>query len=73
MIFWTFGKVYRFARHRPELRSMAVACFCCQLSLVGFCTATIFLSLAYTMYLPTLSGLAIVLSRAVNHENARLA
>ena len=70
MTFRTFGRVYRTARGRPELRSMMTASFCCQLSLVGFCTAIIFLSLAYTMYLPTMSGLAMALSRALDLESA---
>jgi O-antigen ligase len=70
MSFRTFGKGYRIARSRPKLRSMAMACFCCQLSLVGFCTATFFLSLAYTMYLPTMSGLAIAFGRALDRELA---
>jgi len=71
MSFRTFGKVYRAARYHPQLRSMAMACFCCQLSMVGFCTATIFLSLAYTMYLPTMSGLAMVFSRSLDRELAQ--
>jgi O-antigen ligase len=70
MSFRTFGRGYRAARSRPELRSMAMACFCCQLSLVGFCTAILFLSLVYTMYLPTISGLAIVFSRLLDRELA---
>ena len=70
MSFRTFGRVYRAARSRPGLRSMAMACFCCQLSLVGFCTATVFLSLAYTMYLPTMSGLALAFSRSLDRELA---
>jgi len=68
--FRTFGRVQRAARSRPQLRSMALACFCCQLSLVGFCTAIIFLSLAYTMYLPTMSGLALAFSRSLERELA---
>ena len=70
MSFRAFGRVYRAARYRPELRSMAMACFCCQLSLVGFCTAIMFLSLAYTMYLPTMSGLALAFSGSLNRELA---
>ncbi len=70
MSFRTFGRVQRAARARPQLRSMAMACFCCQLSLVGFCTAIIFLSLAYTMYLPTMSGLAIAFTRSLERELA---
>ncbi len=70
MSFRTFGRVYRAARSRPGLRSMAAACFCCQLSLVGFCSATFFLSLGYTMYLPTMSGLAIAFSRSLDLELA---
>jgi len=70
MTFRTFGRVYRAARARPELRSMAIGCFCCQLSMVGFCTATLFLSLAYTMYLPTMSGLALAFGRSLDLELA---
>jgi len=49
---------------------MAMACFCCQLSLVGFCTAIMFLSLAYTIYLPTMSGLAMAFSGSLERELA---
>jgi O-antigen ligase len=70
MTFRTFGRVYRAARARPELRPMAMACLCCQLSLVGFCTAILFLSLAYTVYLPTMSGLAMAFSGSLERELA---
>jgi len=70
MSFRTFGKIYRVARHQPGLRPMAMACFCCQLSMVGFCTAIVFLSLAYAMYLPTMSGLALAFSRSLDRELA---
>jgi O-antigen ligase len=70
MSFRTFGRVQRAARAHPQLRSMAIACFCCQLSLVGFCTAIMFLSLAYTMYLPTMGGLAMAFSRSLERELA---
>jgi O-antigen ligase len=68
MSFRTFRRVYRTARARPELRSMATASFCCQLSMVGFCTAIVFLSLAYTMYLPAMSGLAFAFSQSLERE-----
>ena len=70
MTFRTFGRVQRAARSHPQLRPMAMACFCCQLSLVGFCTAIIFLSLAYTIYLPTMSGIAMAISRSLELELA---
>ena len=70
MSFRTFGRIYGIAQTRPELRPMAMACFCCQLSMVGFCTAIVFLSLAYTIYLPTMSGLAIAFSRSLDRELA---
>jgi O-antigen ligase len=70
MTFRTFGRVYRAARAHAKLRSMAMACFCCQLSMVGFCTAIVFLSLAYTMYLPAMSGLAMIFSRSLERELA---
>ena len=70
MTFRTFGRVYRAARARPKLRPMAIACFCCQLAMVGFCSAIFFLSLALTMYLPTMSGLAMAFSRSLDRELA---
>jgi O-antigen ligase len=68
MTFRTFGRIYRAARAHPELRPMAMGCLCCQLSLVGFCTAILFLSLAYTIYLPTMTGLAMAFSRSLERE-----
>jgi O-antigen ligase len=63
--------VYRTARRRPptketlQIRSTA---FCLLISLIGFCTASFFLTLAYRFYLPALTGLAIALYRAVQQK-----
>jgi O-antigen ligase len=48
----------------PEDRKIAITAFCLMLSLIGFCTASFFLSLAYRFYLPALTGLTISLVRA---------
>lgn len=63
--------VYRTARRKPptkETRQIRATAFCLLISLVGFCTASFFLSLAYRFYLPALTGLAIALYRAVQQK-----
>jgi O-antigen ligase len=60
--------VYRTARSmRPtkDTQQIIATAFCLLISLIGFCTASFFLSLAYRFYLPALTGLAIALYRAV--------
>lgn len=49
----------------PDARLISMIAFCLQLSLIGFSSASFFLSLAYRFYLPALTGLAIAFSRAV--------
>jgi O-antigen ligase len=64
-------KVYRAARRRPPTREtlqIRATAFCLLISLVGFCTASFFLTLAYRFYLPALTGLAIALYRAVDQK-----
>ncbi len=56
------------SRNIPQLRTASVAAFCLVLSMVGFLVAILFLSLAYTFYLPFIAGLAIALSRATQRE-----
>jgi O-antigen ligase len=63
--------VYRTARRmRPtkETQQITATAFCLLISLIGFCTASFFLSLAYRFYLPALTGLAIALYRAVQQK-----
>lgn len=64
------NSVYRRSRREPRLQKAGVAAFCILLSMIGFCAAIFFLSLAYTYYLVFLSGLAIALSRAVDRDLA---
>ncbi|MGH7838113.1 MAG: O-antigen ligase family protein, partial [Candidatus Binataceae bacterium] len=66
--YWTLDKVYRRARHRAEYRSIAMAAFCIQISLVGFSTTIFFLSLIYNLYLPALGGFAIAVASAAQAE-----
>jgi putative inorganic carbon (hco3(-)) transporter len=64
-------QVYRAAGRRPRTREnqqIRATAFCLLISLVGFCVASLFLSLAYRFYLPALTGLAIVLYRAVQQK-----
>lgn len=71
MTYRTLNGLYGRARRRsraPEIRMIAMASFCLQLSLIGFCTASFFLSLAYRFYLLALTGLTISLSRAAQQN-----
>jgi len=65
------NRVYRKSRAMPQTeqnRRIAVTAFCAMLSLVAFCSSIFFLSLAYRFYLPALTGIAIALTRAAEHE-----
>jgi putative inorganic carbon (hco3(-)) transporter len=60
------NSVYRTAKKKPPAREtlqIRLTAFCLLISLIGFCTASFFLSLAYRFYLPALTGLAIALYR----------
>lgn len=70
--FLMLNRVYREARKIPGLKMIANAAFCCQLSMVGFCTAIVFLSLSYSMYLLTMASIAIALERIFQRERARV-
>jgi putative inorganic carbon (hco3(-)) transporter len=64
-------EVYREAGKRPrtqENQQIRATAFCLLISLVGFCVASLFLTLAYRFYLPALSAQAIVLYRAVQRK-----
>jgi O-antigen ligase len=64
-------EVYRAAGRRPRTREnqqIRATAFCLLISLVGFCVASLFLTLAYRFYLPALTGLAIVLYRAAQQR-----
>jgi len=52
----------------PGVQQIKTSAFCLLLSLVGFCAASFFLSLAYRFYLPAFAGLAIALTRAVGQS-----
>jgi hypothetical protein len=47
---------------------IAAAAFCVLIGTVAFCASAFFLSLAYRFYFPALTAIAIVLSRAAQHE-----
>ena len=70
--FLGLSRVYKTARTNLAFRNIAAAAYCLQLSLIGFGVATAFLSLAYTVYLPALTGMAIALSAVAQSEFARL-
>ncbi len=48
--------------------TMAAGILCVLIGTVAFCCSSFFLSLAYRFYFPALTGIAIVLSRAVQRE-----
>jgi len=63
--------VYQTARKKPPTRQtqqIGATAFCLLISLIGFCSASFFLSLAYRFYLPALTGLAIALYRAAQQK-----
>ena len=65
------NRVYRLAQQHsttPDIQRIKITAFCLVLSLVGFCAASFFLSLAYRFYLPAFAGLAIALARAVGQS-----
>ena len=67
------NRVYRLAQQQsstPGVQRIKVTAFYLLLSLVGFCAASFFLSLAYRFYLPAFAGLAIALTRAVRQSAA---
>lgn len=64
----SLSAVHRKARERIDCQDIQSAAFCALLSMVGFCTAATFLNFAYSMYLPAISGIAIVLARCASHE-----
>ncbi|PYT29467.1 MAG: hypothetical protein DMG58_16245 [Acidobacteria bacterium] len=66
-------RVYGLAQQQsstPGVQRIKVTAFYLLLSLVGFCAASFFLSLAYRFYLPAFAGLAIALTRAVKQSTA---
>ncbi len=58
----------KYAPKLSQLRFFVTASFCLQIALVGFGVAIVFLSQAYSLYLPLLAGLAIAMDRAVQRE-----
>jgi hypothetical protein len=70
--FWLISSVERRCRNVPQLRAPGILAFCMMLSMIGFCVASMFLSLAYTYHLLFLTGFAIALNRAVQKELSRV-
>ena len=67
----TFSKLganYKKCISHPKLKKYALAQFFLMLSIVGFGTATIFLSLGFSMYFPAMMGIAIAWDRAIRNE-----
>jgi O-antigen ligase len=59
---------YRSARRRPECQDIATAAFYITLGMGGYCVAILFLSHAYTFYLPCIGGLAVAVHAAAQEE-----
>jgi O-antigen ligase len=74
-IFSTFrliSSVEKRCRNVHQLRAAGILAFCVMLSMIGYCGAILFLSLAYTYHLLFLTGFAIALNRAVQKELSRI-
>ena len=64
-------RTYRKARQMPATpmnQKIRRTCFAVMLSLLSFCTAAFFLSMAYRCYLPAMTGVAIAVARAAERE-----
>ncbi len=70
--FWLVSSVEKRCRNVPQLRTTGLLAYCMMLSMIGFCMAIAFLSLAYTYHLLFLTGFAIALNRAVQKELTRI-
>ena len=64
------NSTYREARRRSDCQDIRLATFCVMLTVIIFCTAATFLSLAYTFYLPAMAGLAVAIGSAAKREFA---
>jgi O-antigen ligase len=62
------NRVFREARGRPECRDLQASAAAIVLAITGFGIASTFLSLAYFIYMPVLTGLAVALERAAAAE-----
>jgi O-antigen ligase len=60
----------KLCRGRPDLKVAGTAGFCLMMSLLGFGTASFFISQAYSFYMPTLAGVAVALNRVVRRQIA---
>jgi O-antigen ligase len=69
-IFCVFRGLLRIYRkcQGTQWRRVRLAAFFMMLSMVGFCVAIFFLSMAYSLYIPAIIGLTLALDRAVGHE-----
>jgi O-antigen ligase len=59
---------HRQAKQRRDCRDIQILVFSIQLGMVGFCSAIAFVNFAYFYYLPAMSGLAIAVWHAAQHE-----
>jgi len=67
------NRTYKRCRNIPRLHDAMNAAFCLTASFIGFGVAITFLSMAYSFYLPFLSGMAVALAAAVDKELAKTA
>jgi len=73
IIFWTLRtawRIYRSSAGRPGLNAVAGLSFSLLLGTIAFASATFFFHVAYTSFLPILSGSVAALRGAVEHDDA---
>ena len=71
--FRLLSSIHRQARANPQFRDIQAAAFCLMLAMTAFCTACLFLSMAYRFYMPAICGLAVCFAFAARREFARAA
>ena len=62
------NRCYLRCKERPDLRKLGTGAFCLMVSMIGFGVAIFFINVPYSVYLPTLAGLAIAITRATERE-----
>jgi len=66
--FRLLSATHRQAKQRRDCRDIQITVFSIQLGMVGYCTAICFVNFAYFFYLPAMSGLAVAVWHAAQHE-----
>jgi hypothetical protein len=65
------SKTVHLCRGQSSLGEIAAAILCVRIALISFCITIFFLNFGYTFYLPTMTGVIIVVAGSVRQSSAR--